>query len=206
MSVWNGRLTTLNWGAGLGQPGAVGRVEMGREAAEDGAVVGVEPGRFLVGEHRADYRRGVDGAERERLEAEETAEAGVAAGHYEKGVLRAHAELRRQVDARLVGYGHALDEGRGLVFHAYLVRAFMHAEVRAYAVARAVQIVEACAPKAAAGYGVDLRARRAAEKAAQLKLDVGFEHEGVDAPLLVGERAEGYGARDVGCAVEILRT
>lgn len=90
------------------------------------------------------------------------------------------------------------------MLHANLVRSFVHVEIRAHAVARAVHVVKSVAPEVAAGNGVDLRARGRTGELAHLKLDVALKHEGVDEALLVGDGAEGYCARDVGRSVKIL--
>ena len=123
-------MLSLYRGARIGEPLAVGFVvEQRGDAVEDGAVIGIEPCLLVAGKHVGYYGRGVDGAKRERLELEETAEPGLAVRHYEQGVLRAYAEAFGKIDARLVGYGHALDERRGLILHAYLVGPFVNVEI-----------------------------------------------------------------------------
>ncbi|CCY16574.1 oRF1 [Prevotella sp. CAG:755] len=81
----------------------------------------------------------------------------------------------------------------------------MHVQVGAHAVARAVSVVQAFLPEPVACRGVELGAARAVRETAAAQCDVPFEYEGVGAALLVGERAEGHGARDVCGAVVVLR-
>ena len=78
-------------------------IEHRRQTLVHHCVVGVEALSFLVAEHTADYRLGVDGAERERLEAQEASELRRYVRHGEQRVLDAHAEATVEVQTRLVG-------------------------------------------------------------------------------------------------------
>ena len=67
-----------------------------------------------------------------------------------------------------------------------------------------MQIVQALAPQRLSRQNIYLRATGAAGELAQFYLDMSLQHEGIDAPLLVCQRAQGNGARNVCRAVEIL--
>ena len=140
------------------------------------SVVGVEALSFLVAEHTADYRLGVDGAERERLKAHEASELRRYVRHGEQRVLDAHAEATVEVQTRLVGYGHALHHRCPTILLAYLVRTLVHAEIRAYAVPRAMHEVHALAPHRRACHRVELRARCRAWEAEVLQRQVTLQH------------------------------
>ena len=70
--------------------------------------------------------------------------------------------------------------------------------------ARAVQIVESGLPQGLTRNGVELRASGTIGKAEHLQVDMPFQHQRVDAPLLVSQRTEGNGAGNVCRAVLIL--
>ena len=128
------------------------------------AVVVVEPFHLIVIEQPAVYHRGVDGAERERFHTQEIATLGTVATDDEQHVLDAHSKAAGEIDARFVGDGHARLERRGHIFHTYLLRAFMHTEMRTHAVARTMQVVVAAAPQHAARYGVYLAGEKHASQ------------------------------------------
>ena len=79
-------------------------------------------------------------------------------------------------------------------------------EISAYAVTRAVQIVQSFAPHILACQDVDLRATCTTGELTEFYLDMTFEHEGVDLLLFLRQWSEGNGTSDIRRAVEILRT
>ena len=80
----------------------------------------------------------------------------------------------------------------------------MYVQVGAHTMARAVHVAQSLAPHGPLGEHVELRAADARGELGQLYLDVAFQHQRVDAAHLVGQRSQGDGAGDVGCAVHIL--
>ena len=178
---------------------------MGREGFTHTAVIAVEPLHLLVGHHLAHDGCRVDGAECQRFEPQELAEGGLPEGRDEQGVFDAHTELPLEIDARLVGDGHAGMQRCRTILHAYLVRSLVHVEVAAHAVSRAVQIVVPLCPHILARQGVELCAAGTVGEGQHIELDVSFQHERIDASLLFGQRSECDSSRDVGRTVLILR-
>ena len=190
--------------AGFPQPDAVLRVEQGSELCVHLPVVAVEPCVFFRGEHGPVDGRLVDGAEGERLEAEELAELRFLVGQDELRVLDAHAVAPGLVDARFVGHGHVGEQRCGHVVHAYLVRPFVDAEAGTHAVPRAVEIVDALLPHGVAGADIELRAVAALWETGEGQTYVPPQHQRVVAPLLFSDGSEGDGAGQVGGGVVVL--
>lgn len=172
-------------------------------------MVGVEPVALGRGEAEKVGRREVVGAEREGLEVE-VSSGGIGSGLTgEHHVLDADAEMPGDIDPRLIGDDIARaerHEGTAALLLAYLMRAFVHAEVVADAVSRAVAVVVALLPERDARRHVDLQARRAEGETQHLHADVGAQDGGIGASLLRRDRAEGDGAGDVGRAATVVRT
>ena len=82
----------------------------------------------------------------------------------------------------------------------------MDIEERAYAVTRAVHVVQSFAPHGLLGQHVELGTTDARRELSHLYLDMPFQHQRVDMAHLVGERTEGDGTGDVGGTVKILST
>ena len=82
----------------------------------------------------------------------------------------------------------------------------MHAEVRAYAVACAVQVIDALAPHELASQYVELGAGGALREDGSCQGDMAFEHQCVDVALLFSDRTEGNRAGDIRRSVLILRS
>ena len=82
----------------------------------------------------------------------------------------------------------------------------MHVEIGPHAMARAVQIVEPFAPQRLASQGIKLRSAHTFGETGQFQLNMTFQHQCVDALLLLGQRTKGYGSRDIRGAVLILST
>ena len=190
---------------GLAQPCSLTLVEVWRERVAHLLVVVVEPCHLFGEHHLSNDGGGVYGAKCERLELQELPKLCLLVGCDEQRVLYAHTETPRKVQPGLVGHRHAGLERCGHVLHAYLVRPLVHVEIGAHAVPGAMHIVHALAPHGTPGEYVQLGSRGSARKLAKLKLDVPLENERVDAPLFVCERAERYGAGDIGGAVFVLR-
>lgn len=81
----------------------------------------------------------------------------------------------------------------------------MYAQQVAYAVARAVAEVQPFAPERQPHGHVELKAGGAFGEAAGLQLQVGLEHERIDAPFFFAERAEAERAGDVGGTRAVVR-
>ena len=172
-------------------------------------VVVVEPLDVFGQEIAAVDGARIKGAERQRLETEEAALRGFLDGQSQENVLQAHTKGARTIHSGFVRHDHAWAEGHegaGAHILANLVRPLVNAEARTHTVARAVTKVKAILPQVRTAHGINLQAHRALGIGAQGQGDVGAEHERIDAALLVRERAEGDGARDVGGAVLVLRT
>ena len=167
-------------------------------------MVAVQPLSLLRSQHIRQDRRRVDRCKGERLEPEELAERCCRSGNDEQGVLDAHAELPLEIDPRLVGDGHPRPERRRPPLHANLVRTFMHIQITSNPMSRTVQVVIPLAPHRFAGDGIDLRAARPGGETAQGKLDVSLQHQGVNAPLLLCQPAQGNGPCDVCRTVFVL--
>ena len=189
-------------------------VEVWRELVVDHLLIGVEPFYLLALHHVEEDRRGEDRAEGEMLEGvvRTEGESFVALLTFvaevgwndEHGVLMAHSVAAGYVDAWLVGDGHAWEERSRHVVHAELVRAFVYVHERAYAVACAVEVVDAVAPHRSAGEGIELCAVGAAWEHGAAEVDESAQHEGVVASLFPSERTERNGTCYVGCSVLVL--
>ncbi len=189
---------------GFAQPCAVLVVEQRREPVVYPPVVAVEPFGFLFVEQAAVYRYHVDGAEGERFELEERAELGFETGQDELGVFYTDTVPPFFVYTRFVGYRHAGKQRGGYMVHPDLVRAFVYAEARSYAVARAVQIVDAFLPHRIACAGVELCTAASLREPGACQPDMPFQHQRVVVSFFFAHGAEGDGARDVGSAVVVL--
>lgn len=84
------------------------------------------------------------------------------------------------------------------------MRTLVHAEIRAYAVPRAVHEVHALAPHRRACHRIELRARRRTWKAEVLQRQVTLQHQRVDVALAVADVAKSYCTGDIRCAVAVL--
>ena len=177
---------------------------MGRELLEDHLVILVEPIYLFLRKQLPDDGCCVNRTEREWFELQKLAKLRLAIGRDEQGVFYAHSKAPGEIDARLVGDGHSCHEWGWFPLHTNLVRALMDVQIGAHAMARSVQIVQALAPQRLSRQNIYLRATGAAGELAQFYLDMSLQHESIDAPLLVCQRAQGNGARNVCRAVEIL--
>ena len=169
-------------------------------------MVGVQPRLFRLAQQRDVDQPPVDRGERQRLEGQKRL---VAAGNrlgrpHQLQVLDADAVVAGAVVAGLVGDDHAGAEryGAGL---GDALRAFVHRQKAADAVARAMVEVEAGLPQRVAGERVDLRAARAFGKPRRGDGDVALEHQREMAAHLGCRRPDRHRAGDVGGAVDILR-
>ena len=154
-------------------------IELGKQALaanpDDGSVHEImsslyfDSSDFVSAQQAAGYAARVDGAHRQRLEFEEVAE-GIALGwrgvDVEHQVLDAHAPLPRAVHAGLDRRDHAGLHAHVRVGHgaADALRALVHVEEVAHAVARAVAEVDALGPQRRARDGVEHGAGRAARE------------------------------------------
>ena len=129
---------------------------MRREGDEDVLMIGIEPRELFWKEHVGNDGRLVDGTECEWFELKEPAEFGLLIRGDEQRVLDAHAKLPCEIDAGLVGEGHASHQGCRFPLHTELMRTLMDVEECAHAVACAVQIVQALAPQSLTGQDIEL--------------------------------------------------
>src|SRR5204863_9070354 len=144
------------------EPGAVGGAEVRADYVSNTRVIGVEPGQLLRRQQLRQHQPLVDGRQRQRLEAHHLA---IAAGHllrlgHQHEVLDADAVGAFLVVAGLVGDDHAgLQHGHAALGDA--LRALVHGEIAADAVAGAVVEVEPRLPQGAARERVEVDAARA---------------------------------------------
>ena len=99
-------------------------------------------------------------------------------------VLDADAVGAGLVVAGLVGDHHARCEHRARAHPRDALRAFVHVEVVAHAVAGAVVVVEARLPQELARERVELRAGGAVREARRAQRDVAAQHTGEAVPVL----------------------
>ena len=129
---------------------------MGREDVEHALVIVVEPGDFFIQEHLFDNRRGVDGTEGETLKLQELAKLGLLVGGYQQGVFDTHTKLTFEIDARLVGDGHASHQRGGLPLHTELMRTLVQIQIGTHTMTCAMQIVQSLAPHRFSGQNIYL--------------------------------------------------
>jgi hypothetical protein len=84
------------------------------------------------------------------------------------------------------------------------MRTFVNVQVAAHTVTSAVAVVLMVLPHGIAREDIELGACGALREDGGGEADVTLEDKGVVAPLLIGERAEGYSARDVCSAAIVL--
>ena len=131
---------------------------MGREGVEDPLVVGVEPVEFFLRQQIGEDGSLIDGTEGERIELKELTKFGLFVWGDKEGVLDAHAKLACEIDTRLVSNSHTCHQRGWLPFHTDLVGTFVDIKVGAYAVTRAVQIIQSLTPQRLTGQNIKLRA------------------------------------------------
>ena len=122
------------------------------------------------------------------------------------GVFDTAAVTAGDVDAGFDGYSHVRVEGGWHPVHAKLVRAFVDTEVGTDAVTCAVAVVLMILPHGVTGQDIELGAAGSVGEDGCGEADMALEDKSVVAPLLIGERAEGYRARDVCSAAVVLST
>ena len=82
----------------------------------------------------------------------------------------------------------------------------MHAKIATHTMPRAVQIIQSFTPKRLTSQDINLRTTGTSRELAAFNLDMPFQHQCIDTPLLFCKRPEGDGTGDVGGAVLILGT
>ena len=131
---------------------------MGREDVEDTLVIGIEPVEFLLRQQFYKNRRRVYGTKGKGLELKELTKLRLLIWRDKEGILDTHAKLACEIDTRLVSNSHTCHQRGWLPFHTDLVGTFVDIKVGAYAVTRAVQIIQSLTPQRLTGQNIKLRA------------------------------------------------
>ena len=167
----------------------------------------VQPLPLLVSQHVEEHGAEVVGTKGEVFKVQEVPHRGFKGRLREERVLNAYAETPRDVDARLIGDGLSgaeRERGAGAEVFPNLHRTFVNSEPMADAVARAVTVVHALAPHGSPCERVELEARGVLGEYRPGELQMALQYERVGLPLLIGQRSEGDGSRDVGGAAVVV--
>ena len=194
-------------GAVAVEPLPVGVFQQRAERGAHAGVVVVQPRSFLGVEQARFQRATVERAHGQRFEGVVIAELGALGLDHHGQVLVADAVPAGLVQARFDRADHArLQRHQRAVGHrrANAVRAFVHVEKVAHAVAGAVAVIHAGGPQRCARQRIELRAAGALGEARARQRNHALHHQGGVAPLLGGGFAQRQHAGDVGGAAQVL--